>query len=84
MLLAPIRVVYPAIAKAAHVEGTVVVTAMIDKTGRIVGAQVTSGPAMLRAAAIDAVREARYRPYLLNGEATEVETTVQVNFRLGS
>jgi protein TonB len=66
------------------VQGTVVVTAMIDKEGRIVGVRVLSGPAMLQGAAVDAVREARYRPYLLNGEATEVETTVSVNFRLGS
>ena len=64
-------------------KGTVVISARIDKAGRIVGVQVVSGPQMLRSAAVDAVASARYRPYLLNGEATEVETTVAVNFRMG-
>ena len=84
MLLRPILPAYPVIARSAHVEGTVVITARIDRSGRIVGLQVVSGPEMLRNAAVDAVKEARYRPYLLNGEATEVETTIAVNFRMGS
>ena len=82
MLLAPIRPDYPQIAKASRTEGVVVLTAIIDKNGRIVGLQVLSGPPMLRQAAADAVREARYRPYLLNGQATEVETTISVNFKM--
>ena len=82
MLLAPIRPEYPAIAKASHTEGTVMVTATIDRNGRIVGLQVVSGPMMLRQAAAEAIREARYRPYLLNGLATEVETTISVSFRM--
>ena len=82
MLLAPIRPEYPQIAKLSRTEGTVVVTATIDKNGRIVGLQVVSGPVMLRQAAADAIREARYRPYLLNGLATEVETTISVSFRM--
>ncbi len=68
----------------ARVEGTVVVTATIGKDGRIVGLQVVSGPEMLRRAAANAVKEARYRPYLLNGEPTDVVTTIAVNFRMGS
>lgn len=84
MLLSEMRPVYPQIARAAGISGTVVVTATIDKTGRIIGAQAVSGPAMLRGAALDAVRAARYRPYLLNGEPVEVETTVSVTFRMGS
>jgi len=83
MLLSEMRPVYPQIARAAGISGTVVVTATIDKSGRIVGAQAVSGPAMLRGAALDAVRAARYRPFLLNGEAVDVETTVSVNFRMG-
>lgn len=47
------------------------------------GLSVVSGVEMLRSAAVDAVRLWRYRPYLLNGDATEVETTVTVNFTLG-
>jgi protein TonB len=82
-LLSPIQPQYPQIAKAAHVEGTVVVTVTIDRSGRIVGLQVVSGPAMLRGAAVDAIRDARYQPYLLNGTPTAVETTIAVNFRMG-
>ena len=83
LLLAPIQPLYPRIAVAAGVQGTVVVSAVIDKTGRITGLRVLSGPIMLQGAAADAVKEARYRPYLLNGQPTEVVTTISVNFRIG-
>jgi periplasmic protein TonB len=83
MLLAPIRPVYPAIAKAAHVEGAVVVVAVISRKGTIESLHVVSGPVMLQSAALDAIREARYRPYQLNGEPTDVQTTITVNFRIG-
>jgi protein TonB len=83
MLLAPIRPVYPAIAKAAHVEGSVVVEAVISRKGTIESLHLVSGPAMLQNAALDAIREARYQPYRLNGEPTEVQTTITVNFRMG-
>jgi protein TonB len=83
MLLGEIRPVYPRIAVAARVEGVVVIAATISKTGRIESARVVSGPEMLAGSAIEAVRGARYRPYRLNGEATEVMTTITVNFRLG-
>lgn len=73
---------YPPIAKAARVEGTVVMEAMISKVGTIEGLHVISGPAMLQQSAIDAVRMWRYRPYMLNGQAVEVETTVNVIFKL--
>jgi protein TonB len=82
MLIAPIRPVYPAIAKAAHVAGTVVVEAVISRTGTIESLRVISGSAMLQDAAINAIRAARYKPYRLNGEATEVQTTITVNFRM--
>ena len=75
--------VYPAIAKAARIQGTVVLAATISKTGTIEGLHVISGPQMLQQAAIDAVRTWRYRPYLLNGEPVEVETQVNVIFNLG-
>jgi protein TonB len=83
MLIAPIRPVYPVIAKAAGVQGTVVVEAVISRTGTIESLRVVSGPQMLQNAALDAIREARYRPFRLNGEPTEVQTTITVNFRLG-
>jgi protein TonB len=75
---------YPPIAKAARVQGTVVLQATISKTGTIENLHVISGNAMLVNAAVDAVRSWRYRPYLLNGEPVEVDTTVNVIFSLGS
>jgi len=84
MLLAPIQPIYPPIARAAGIGGTVIIQAIISKTGRIESAHAVSGPAMLQGAAIEAVRNARYRPFLLNGQPTEVETTININFHLGS
>ena len=84
LLFAPIQPIYPPIARAAHVGGTVVVQAVISKTGHIESAHVVSGPAMLQGAALDAVRNARYHPFLLNGDPTEVDTTISINFNLGS
>jgi protein TonB len=83
MLLQKTQPVYPPIAKAARVQGTVVLQAKISKTGSIEDLHVVSGPAMLQQAALDAVRSWRYRPYLLNNEPVEVETTVNVIFTLG-
>jgi protein TonB len=75
--------VYPAIARAAGISGTVVLAATISKTGTIENLRVTSGPAILQQAALDAVSTWRYRPYLLDGQPVEVETTVNVIFTLG-
>jgi len=83
MLIAPIRPVYPVIARAAGVQGTVVVEAVISRSGSIESLRVLSGPPMLQNAAVEAIRAARYQPYRLNGEATAVETTITVNFRMG-
>ncbi|MFC6647227.1 energy transducer TonB [Granulicella cerasi] len=82
LLLAPIQPVYPAIAKAAGQSGTVRVVATISAAGRVENARAVSGPVMLQAAAVDGVRTARYRPYMLNGKPTEVEATFEINFRL--
>lgn len=73
---------YPPIARSAHIEGTVVLQATISKAGTIENLRVASGPAMLQQAAIEAVRNWLYRPYLLNGEPVEVETAINVNFTL--
>lgn len=82
LLLTPIRPVYPAIAKAAHVQGTVVVEATISKSGDVVNAHTVSGPAMLAQAAIQAIAQAKYQPFKLNGEPVDVETTINVTFTL--
>jgi protein TonB len=83
MLLQKTQPIYPPIAKAARVSGTVVLQATISKSGTIDNLRVISGPAMLQQAAMDAVRTWRYRPYLLNNEPVEVETTINVIFSLG-
>jgi protein TonB len=83
MLLQKTIPVYPPIAKAARVSGTVVLQATISKAGTIENLRVIGGPAMLQQAAMDAVRQWRYKPYLLNNEPVEVETTVNVIFSLG-
>jgi protein TonB len=74
---------YSAISRAAHIQGVVVLQAKISKAGLIEDLRVISGPPMLRQAAIDAVQTWRYKPYLLNGEPVEVETTINVVFNLG-
>jgi periplasmic protein TonB len=82
-LIAPIHPEYPQIAKITHTEGTVVIDAVISRSGSIESAHVLSGPPMLQSAALAAVRQARYRPFLLNGQPTEVQTTITINFRMG-
>jgi protein TonB len=73
---------YPIIAKAMGVQGTIMLQATISKGGTIENLHVLSGPPMLQQAAIDAVKTWRYRPYTLNKEPVEVETTVSVIFRI--
>jgi len=82
MIVFKVTPAYPSIAKAAGISGDVVLRAIISKNGSIEGLRVVNGPALLQQAAIDAVKQWRYRPYLLNGEPIEVETTVHVVFKL--
>lgn len=74
--------IYPPIAIASRTEGTVSLQATISRSGTIENLHVVSGPIILRQAAINAVQNWRYRPYLLNGNPVEVETTVNVIFKL--
>jgi periplasmic protein TonB len=73
---------YPPLARSAHIQGTVVLQAMISKSGTIENLRLLSGHPMLAPAAIEAVRRWRYRPYILNSEPVEVETQITVNFSL--
>ena len=81
-LLHKVQPIYPPIARQARVQGAVELRAIISKNGTIENLLVVSGHPMLSAAAIEAVRQWRYRPYLLNGEPIEVETEITVNFLL--
>jgi TonB family protein len=74
--------VYPSVAKESHVQGDVVVDTQIDKNGNVVHMTVTSGPVMLRQAALDAVRRWKYEPSTLDGRPVPVEMFVTVKFRL--
>jgi periplasmic protein TonB len=74
--------VYPSIAQRARIEGAVELKAIISKEGTIEGLQRITGHPMLVAAAMDAVKQWRYRPYMLNGEPLKVETDVLVNFHI--
>ena len=73
---------YPPLARAARIQGPVVLEAIIGKDGTMQHLQLVSGHPMLVPAALEAVRQWRYRPYILNGEAIEVETQITVNFIL--
>ena len=68
--------------RSARIQGPVVLAAVISKAGTIEHLQVLSGHPMLVNAALDAVSQWRYRPYVLNGEVIEVETQITVNFKL--
>jgi protein TonB len=83
LLLKRVEPTYPPLAKTARVQGTVILHAIISKTGTIEGLTLMSGPAMLAPAAIDAVKQWRYKPYLLNGDPIELDTIVEVRFMLG-
>ncbi len=73
---------YPPLARQARIQGVVVLQAQISKEGNIQNLQLISGHPMLAPAAIEAVKQWKYKPYLLNGEPVEVDTQVQVNFTL--
>jgi TonB family protein len=75
--------VYPPDAKAKGIQGTVVLQAVVSKTGEVQHLTVVSGPEELKTSALDAVKQWRYKPYLLNGQPTEVSTTIRVNYTLG-
>jgi protein TonB len=82
-LIVPIQPQYPAIARQIRLQGTVVVSAVISTDGRIESLRVLSGPPLLVNAAVQAIRQARYRPWQLNGEPVEVQTTINVVFSFG-
>jgi protein TonB len=74
--------VYPPLARSARIQGAVVLVALISKAGTIENLRAVSGPPMLVPAAINAVSQWRYHPYILNSEPIEVETQIRVNFTL--
>ena len=73
---------YPKLASFAHIQGQVILQVVVSRNGKVVDTHIIRGPRLLRGAATDAVRRWRYRPYVLNGKATDVATIVTVDFRL--
>jgi len=81
-LIRRVEPTYPPLARQARIQGAVVLTAVISKAGTIDNLRLVSGHPMLVGAALDAVSQWRYRPYILNGDVIEVETQITVNFML--
>jgi protein TonB len=82
LLSSRVQPTYPEDAKQAGIQGKVVLKALIDKEGNVEDVQLMSGPEQLAPAAIEAVKQWRYKPYRMNGEPVNVETQVLVNFSL--
>ncbi len=76
--------VYPLIAKTARVEGMVVLDIVINKNGELADMKVISGPAMLARGALDAVRQWRFKPYIVDGNPIEIESQIAMSFRLAN
>jgi TonB family protein len=82
LLLTKVPPEYPPDAKDERIQGVVLMKANIDKEGSVSNIQLISGHPLLAPAAIEAVKQWKYRPYLLNGAPVEIETQIQVNFTL--
>ncbi|HKD84348.1 MAG TPA: energy transducer TonB [Terriglobales bacterium] len=82
LLVHKVQPQYPPLARQARIQGVVVLQALIGKDGSIQNLHVVSGHPMLTNSALEAVKEWKYKPYYLNGEPVEVETTINVNFTL--
>jgi TonB family protein len=82
LLIKKVSPVYPRNALSMRVEGRVELLATISKNGDISSVKVVSGDSQLTKAATDAVKQWKYKPYLLNGEPVEIQTQVTINFRL--
>ena len=82
LLVRRVNPVYPPLARQARIQGQVVLRAQISKDGSIENLQLVSGHPMLVQSALDAVKQWKYKPYLLNGEPVEEDTEVLVNFTL--
>ena len=82
LILSKVNPEYPEAARKAHVQGTVVLSAVISETGDIEYLRLVSGPKMLVPPSIEAVKQWKYKPYVLNGNPVEVKTRIEVNFTL--
>ena len=82
LILKKVEPIYPEAAKFGHIQGRVDLHAIINKTGDVVDLEVIDGPIELVVSAVNAVRQWKYRPYILKGEPVEVDTTITVQYQL--
>ena len=82
LLIKKVQPTYPSAALTMRIEGTVELVATVSKTGDITNVKVTSGDSQLAKAAVSAVKQWKYKPYLLNGEPVEIQTPITMNFKL--
>ena len=81
LILKKVQPIYPRAALTMHIEGAVQLSATISKTGDVTGVKVISGDARLATAAVEAVKQWKYKPYLLDGEPIDIQTTITLNFK---
>lgn len=81
-LLSSVKPGYPALAKSQHVSGSVIIDALIDANGRVTTMKVVSGPTLLHQAAMEALKQWKYEPAMLDGKAVPMHLTVTLQFRL--
>jgi TonB family protein len=81
-LISPVAPSYPAMAKSQHISGNVLIDALIDANGRVTTMKVVSGPPLLHQAAMDALKQWKYQPAMLDGKPTAMHLTVTIQFRL--
>ena len=82
MIIEKVPPVYPSQAKYAHIQGSVLMSVVISKSGDVIDVEVLDGPIELAVSAVNAVRQWKYRPYVLNGQAVEVHTMITVIYTL--
>jgi TonB family protein len=82
MLAHRVEATYPQMARIAHIQGNVILHVLINKQGHVANIKPMSGHPILIQAALDAVKQWEYQPFLMNGEPAEVETSVVVKFRM--
>jgi TonB family protein len=82
LIVKKVTPIYPQQAKYAHIQGSVVMSVVINKSGDVTDLEVVDGPIELAVSAVNAVRQWKYRPYILNGEPVEVDTHITVNYTL--
>ena len=81
LLIKRVQPQYPQAALAVHAQGTVQIEATVNKQGSVVNPRVLSGDPLLARAALEAVRQWRYKPYFLDGQPVEIQTQITINFK---